>query len=447
MLVDDTRLSPHPIKWDTPLATLIRDDFVMTDDYYTSHISLEDALSHRSGLPSHDYATVSASSPREAVRRLRYLPLTAEIRTTFQYCNLMFTTVSHALETVTGMWLGDLFRTRIWEPLGMDSTYFSLGDALKATKKGNPDKKVLAHGYFWAGPVVNHLEEPWMDIPAVSGAGNIISNVVDYAKYLQMMLDIAPPVSIAGHVALRTPRSFMVPQLFAFGSVSAYSLGWDLSEYRDLKIFEHQGGVPGFGALMLYSDQRRWGLAIMGNTGATSNAVALILKYHLLDELLKVPMNSRFPWKEVMDRQLEWQSMGLKHAKQILFPDALPPGKGLPTSFPLDRYTGTYAHPAYGTLNLAIISPAEHPPFFNVSTDTLRTTTVGVQTFTWDFEHMGGEYFLVRSSAPKGTAGEHLELSDVYKAEFVLGADRKVVKLGVAIVPSMRGDMIWYERA
>ena len=415
----------------------------MTDDYYTNHITLEDALSHRSGLPGHDYAMVTASSPRNAVRHLRYLPLTAEIRTAFQYCNIMYTTVSHALEAVTGMWLGDFFRTRIWEPLDMDSTYFSIGDALNATKNQH---KVLARGYFWAGPVISHIEEPWMDIPAVSGAGNIISSVVDYAKYLEMMMDFAQPLSVVGHLELRTPRSFLVPWAFALGGVSAYSLGWELSEYRGLKIFEHQGGVPGFGTLMLYIPQRRWALTIMGNTGGTSNAVELILKYHLLDELLEIPMNQRFPWKLLMDRQLEIQSLILEHAKQILFPDALPPGNGIPTSLPLDQYTGTYTHQAYGTLNLTMINASQHPPFLNVSTDTLRTSTGGPQTFTWDFEHVGGEFFLVRSSSPKGAMGEHLELDSVYKAEFVLGPSRKVERLGVAIVPSMLGNMIWFSR-
>jgi len=56
------------------------------------------------------------------VRSLRYLPLTAEPRTKFQYCNIMFVTVSHVVESLTGVWMGDFLSEKIWEPLGMKST-------------------------------------------------------------------------------------------------------------------------------------------------------------------------------------------------------------------------------------------------------------------------------------------------------------------------------------
>ena len=42
------------INWKTKLASLIRDDFVLQDDYVTYHITLVDALSHRTGMPKHD---------------------------------------------------------------------------------------------------------------------------------------------------------------------------------------------------------------------------------------------------------------------------------------------------------------------------------------------------------------------------------------------------------
>jgi CubicO group peptidase (beta-lactamase class C family) len=65
---------------------------------------------------------------KDGVRSLRNLPLTAGLRTTFQYCNLMFVVASHVVETLTGVWLGDVLKERIWEALGMKSTvcFFSI---------------------------------------------------------------------------------------------------------------------------------------------------------------------------------------------------------------------------------------------------------------------------------------------------------------------------------
>lgn len=56
------------------------------------------------------------------VRSLRYLPLTKGLRERYQYCNVMFVVVSYVVERVSGMWLGDFLRERVWEPLGMKST-------------------------------------------------------------------------------------------------------------------------------------------------------------------------------------------------------------------------------------------------------------------------------------------------------------------------------------
>src|SRR5438876_11318479 len=85
--------------------------------------------------------------PKEVVRSMRDLPITKELRTTFQYCNIMFIAVSHVIEVLTGMWLGDFLRTRIWEPLGIKSTFFSLDDAQKHIRKQGITK--LARGYWW----------------------------------------------------------------------------------------------------------------------------------------------------------------------------------------------------------------------------------------------------------------------------------------------------------
>lgn len=42
----------HPeVQWDTPVAKLLPDDFVLSDVRYTNEVTVEDILSHRSGLP------------------------------------------------------------------------------------------------------------------------------------------------------------------------------------------------------------------------------------------------------------------------------------------------------------------------------------------------------------------------------------------------------------
>jgi CubicO group peptidase (beta-lactamase class C family) len=88
LLVSDNNKYPD-VQWDTPISMLIRDDFILESEYATTHITIEDALSHRSGMPRHDFSYGAIydgrrGRPRDIVRALRYLPLTAEPRTRFQ---------------------------------------------------------------------------------------------------------------------------------------------------------------------------------------------------------------------------------------------------------------------------------------------------------------------------------------------------------------------------
>lgn len=49
LLVED---EDYPnVQWDTPVAELLPREFAMSDDRYTNEITVEDILSHRTGLP------------------------------------------------------------------------------------------------------------------------------------------------------------------------------------------------------------------------------------------------------------------------------------------------------------------------------------------------------------------------------------------------------------
>ena len=444
LLIDDTANSSHRLKWTTPISSVIRDDFVLPDEYSTAHVTIEDAASHRTGMPRHD---ASYGGPgftmQDVVRSLRYLPLTAEIRTTFQYCNLMFVTLSYMIETLTGEWLGDTLHTRIWEPLSMSSTYFSLQDAKKAVATKN---EVMAHGYLWENRTQEYILEEYMDMPEVSGAGAIISNVLDYSKYLRAMIDEAPPISPAGYAALKIPRSFAdfgSPLYDAWTEVSTYSLGWEMTNYRGEKAIFHGGGLTGFGTLMLYMPRRKWGVVMMGNTAGTSNMAEQVLSFALMNDLLEVPTEQRIDWRSILDQQIKEGDERLEHGMERLYPDA--PKESIPLSLPLEEYTGVYTHPAYRSVNLTIVKPNEGLPLSEKSTKILHADAFDR---TWPqelhFQHVSGEYFLIYASRPKSQ--EYLKISEVMKGEFTLDASGKVAKLGLLLEPMMGEDKIWFEK-
>lgn len=296
LLVDSEEDAYKHIKWTTPLSTLIGDDFVLPDYYATTHTTLEDALSHRSGMPRHDMSYGGPNfTRRDMVRSLRHLPLTAEPRTKFQYCNMMFVTVAVALETVTGQWLGDFLRERIWEPLGMDTTFFALPDAKEAVKEG---KAEMAKGYKWEADKEDFREVEWMEGYELSGAGGVISTVLDYAQWMKMILNQAPPLSKQGHEALTDARIINMKLSPPFDAPPLYALGWGILTYNGQRVLFHDGGIPGFGTELFLLPDMNWGIVLMGNTAVTSNFAETSLMYHLIDEFLGVPEEKKFDWEE-----------------------------------------------------------------------------------------------------------------------------------------------------
>ena len=133
-----------------------------------------------------------------------HLLMNKELRTAWQYCNVMFIAVSHMIETVTGEWLGDIFRKTLWEPLGMTSTFFTQKDP-KAFAKEHPGSN-LATGYTWDEDSSSFKSVEHWELPVVSGARHTISTVQDYSKYLKCMINKTQPLSEKGHMELTNPE-------------------------------------------------------------------------------------------------------------------------------------------------------------------------------------------------------------------------------------------------
>lgn len=306
-----------PLDWTTPISALIPDDFVLMDDpWATTHITLEDALSHRTGLPRHDNSFVHflpsdkddqgkrPATPRDVTRMLRYLPLNAEPRTTWQYCNQMFVVAGHVIQTLTGSWLGDSLREWIWDPLGMHATYFSLEDALAAPEH-------FAAGYSWVADRGEFVTVPYMPLDEVSAAGSVISCVEDYTMWIRTMLREDAPVPKEGHRSIKTPRMISTPQsifsLAGYGGNSSkvlpydaplsYALAWWTGSYRGHTFWTHSGGMHAYGAEVFFFPSLDFGVVTFGNTAGSSNWVGLFAVWQLVDDKLGVPEDERHDWE------------------------------------------------------------------------------------------------------------------------------------------------------
>ncbi|KAF1991321.1 beta-lactamase/transpeptidase-like protein [Aulographum hederae CBS 113979] len=432
-LMEESANTSTPLKLSTPISSIIRDDFVLPDEYSTFHVTFEDALSHRTGMPRHDLSYGgNGSSVREMVRNLRNLPITAPLRTKWQYCNMMYTAIAHAIESITGSWLGDVIKEKVLDPLQLRETFFDFDDAKKVEDAGRIS---IAHGYFWDNTSETYLPVRQFDTKMVTGAGGVISSVFDYSTYLRAMLEQPGGPKVASPETFKELRK---PRIHAqtdtnktkpYTGSRSYGLGWSVDIYRGWEVFHHNGGLPGFGAHMAYIPGLDWAIAIMGNAGISSNAVAEMIFYQLLDDILEVPAKDRYDVSARWDDIFSQISKNFENAREELFPDAPEPADKIEPALPLSEYTGTYSSKGYQSITLGL------------NNGTLYADVDRTLPHRLEFEHVSGEYFIAYMESPKGDPG--ILYKDAVRSEFVVGYTGKVQAIAVEYEPEMDNPIVF----
>lgn len=385
---------------------------------------------HIIGRHDESCMTVTATkpdTPESVTRNLRNLDLSQSLRAEYQYCNLMYTAASHLVVVLSGHSFEDFLRNRIWNPLEMRDTHLGVSGII-----GSDAEHQLARGYCWDEDKQESYSIPYLDQPECDGAGSIFSNVQDYAKWIKMMIKRTGPISKAGHKELVKPRiiaeceneSKTEDSPKPFHSHLLYALGWEVETYRGYTVIGHDGSVFGFGSSMCYLPQLDWGIVLFGNSDG-ANAVLKILSWHLIDELLAVPASERFDWDRFARRQEQADADKQEH--KDLYPER--PDPPLPMAAPLQSHLGRYRNAGYHDLVVDLQGGQLH-------------VDAKDRSFAFDllFEHVSGEFFVATMIYAIDGYREPV------RAQFVLGSDGVVQRLGVALVMQMEDPMVWFTR-
>ena len=171
-------------------------------------VTIKDLLTHTSGLGYAQIGSKEANSIYEkskltagigvsnetlltAMTRLGTLPLMHQPGEKWTY-GLNNDLLGSLVELISGVSLDEFFRTRIFEPLGMKDTYFTIPQA-KASRLVNlyTEKSdgtlVKAGTNMLNGPVTANY--PLVKTSYYSGGAGLSSTLYDYAIFLQMLLN------------------------------------------------------------------------------------------------------------------------------------------------------------------------------------------------------------------------------------------------------------------
>ena len=163
-------------------------------------ITIQDLLTHTSGLangfegPAGEYVRranlPSGGSLAERVKRAAALPLNFQPGTQWEYSpSTGFDTLGRIVEILSGMTLDQFFKTRVFDPLGMKDTFFTVpaNRAADVTVAYTKNESGLVRPQVPAGSSAPRTADS--SGPYFSGAGGLTGSASDYLAFSEMLLN------------------------------------------------------------------------------------------------------------------------------------------------------------------------------------------------------------------------------------------------------------------
>jgi CubicO group peptidase (beta-lactamase class C family) len=313
-------------------------DFQMHDAYATQTLTPRDLLSHRSGLPRHEYVWFGTDYTRENLyRKLRYLEPVAPPRAEFQYQNLMYMTAGYLGGRVAGTDWETLVRQNIFAPLDMRRANFTLRELLADADHTlgyakNAQKKVIKIDYE--------------ALDAMGPTGSINASIVDMAKYAQMYLGRAGTPLQALDVAQMSRPHTAISELSPFSErgITNYGMGMFVSTYRGHRYVFHGGNLTGASSYLAFFPER--GFAVVALSNMTVSLLPNVASFRIFDHMINQPP---VDWSK---RLLALEEKTRANETQVKQQNITQQRSGTQPSHAIDEYVGQYLHPGYGAATI-----------------------------------------------------------------------------------------------
>ena len=199
-------------------------------------VTVKQLMNHTSGIP--DYEEIRSYDvyrfrlvPEDIIRIAHSRPMDFTPGQGFYYSNTGYYLLSLIVEQVEGKPLGQVLKTRIFDPLGMTQTRMADPEAIIPHR---------ASGY-WVNRVGQLINRNPTETSSTLGAGGLLTSVYDLIKWDE---------ALYGEQLLSSESKTLMwtATILPNGESTEYGLGWRLRPYRSLKQQGHGGQVAGFNA-------------------------------------------------------------------------------------------------------------------------------------------------------------------------------------------------------
>ena len=345
-----TLVEAGKLGWDEPVVRYLS-DFATSDPVVTRSMTVRDLLCHRSGLPlgAGDLMQfpLSDHSRADIYHGLRYLPFERGFRSGYAYDNILYVVAGVLIERVSGSSYEDFITTHLLRPLGMRA---AVADRM-LVRTANIVARHARLGPPARGLGVLKLVEADESV-AGSPAGGIHSGMSDIALWLETQLSMG--ITPAGRRlwSKESAVEMWKPQVVTSSTLgptandptrpmlTAYALGWGVSDYRGHRLIAHAGGLSGQITQTALLPEHGIGVAVFTNV---EDGFSRQLRNAILDIAIAAPP---FDWVAAAERIRDENEADVR--KEAGSGDFAVPSGG--RSLPLTAYAGRYRDPWYGDI-------------------------------------------------------------------------------------------------
>jgi CubicO group peptidase (beta-lactamase class C family) len=341
LLVEEGKL-----EWDRPIREKVP-SIRFHDDELNATVTLRDMLAHRTGITRHDTIWYKSDFTRkELFDRLVYLEPKEPLRQMFIYNNMMYAASGWVIELQSGKTWEDFVRERIFQPLGMGSTVYTIAELEKSPDHGVPYTERRDSFELYRIPY-------YEDTAGMAPAGAIVSNVEDMSHWLIALMNGG---AYAGRQVIPTDvlKATLQPAIALSNTMGetrgfweilnpVYGMGRWTASYRGHQVTYHGGDIDGFHSQVSFMPQEKIGVVVFV-IGDHCASLYNTVTWNVYERLLGM---SQTPWSE---RMLEIRLKGKKANAEARAKAGAEKVAGTNPSHPLAAYAGTFDHPAYGAL-------------------------------------------------------------------------------------------------
>ncbi|WP_116364820.1 serine hydrolase [Parahaliea mediterranea] len=343
-------VTEQKLRWDDPLARHLP-GLRFSDPYLTANLSVEDALSHRSGLARADlfWFARPGLARDEMMAAIEHLPQEQAFRASYLYNNFLYLAAGQLIPQLAGASWDEFVQARLLQPLAMHRSGSSLAALEQLSNVAQP---------HYLTPT-SAVTTRYFDLAHVAPAGALYSSATDMATWCQAQLwpeeaEQQVPGLVSAMQATREPRNFMPLDVAARtgNRYKSYTLGLERMNYGDQNtVYTHGGAIQGMASNIAFIPDAGVCVAVLTN-GETGSGVRYDITRWVLDRLLGLaPADYRSEFLDNLHQRRErYRGAGQLHAASH-DPAATP-------AVPSEALVGRYRHPLYGEMSVALESGA-----------------------------------------------------------------------------------------